>query len=198
VENENISLYAKWTENEYTITYNLDSGSNDGDNPATFGVTDLPIVLAAATKAEKSFGGWYTDAEFTTPLADSTISSVGNKTVYAKWDTFEITALAGEGVTAGAEPPDYAVTIADDGSVVITATTAPVTWDEDLFALTASLDAETYATVGIVGKVITVTGADNGAGTPTLTVEFKKKSGESWVAFGTPVTKTVGITVTSE
>ena len=78
-------IYAKWTLIDYDITYNLDGGANGAGNPATFDVTDLPLVLADATKDANTFGGWFTDSELTTELADGTIVAVGDVTLYAKF-----------------------------------------------------------------------------------------------------------------
>lgn len=77
------TVYAIWTENEYTITYELDGGTNNAGNPATFGVTDLDITLLDATKDLNTFGGWFSDAELTTEV--ETITEVGNVTLYAKF-----------------------------------------------------------------------------------------------------------------
>lgn len=79
------TLYAVWEAIEYDITYELDDGDNDVGNPATFDVTDLPLILGDATKALNDFGGWFTDAGLTTELADGTIIAVGDVTLYAKF-----------------------------------------------------------------------------------------------------------------
>jgi len=52
---ENINLYAKWP--DFTITYNLDGGTN-GDNPSTFNFYTGEIVLADATKENYRFIQW--------------------------------------------------------------------------------------------------------------------------------------------
>lgn len=79
------TLYAKWTLIDYDITYNLNGGTNAVGNPATFDVTDLPLVLDNATKDANTFGGWFTDPELTTELANGTITAVGDITLYAKF-----------------------------------------------------------------------------------------------------------------
>jgi len=78
------TVYAKWNLITYTVTYNLDGGTNDVSNPATFDVEDLPITLADATKALFTFGGWFSEpngagTEYTG------ITTIGNKTFYAYW-----------------------------------------------------------------------------------------------------------------
>lgn len=79
------TIYAVWAIVDYTITYSLNGGTNDAGNPATFDVTDLPLVLADATKDSNTFGGWFTDSDLTTELADGTITSIGNISLYAKF-----------------------------------------------------------------------------------------------------------------
>lgn len=83
----NITLYAKWTIIEYTITYNLDGGTNDPDNPAKFTVETPDITLKDATKADYTFGGWYGAADFSgdavTKIAKG---SHANVALYAKFE----------------------------------------------------------------------------------------------------------------
>lgn len=80
---EAFTLHAKWTENEYTITYNLDGGTNNASNPATFGITDLDITLLDATKDSHTFGGWYTEDTYENLV--TSITTIGNVTLYAKF-----------------------------------------------------------------------------------------------------------------
>jgi uncharacterized repeat protein (TIGR02543 family) len=79
-----LTVYAKWTINTYTVTYTLNSGTNNVANPATFDVTDLPITLEDATYAAHTFDGWFDNAEFTGD-AVTAISTVGNKALFAKF-----------------------------------------------------------------------------------------------------------------
>lgn len=75
--------YLDNTDTQYTVTYNLNGGTNDADNPATFVSGDLPITLDDATKASNTFGGWFTDLGLTNEV--ETISETGNVTLYAKF-----------------------------------------------------------------------------------------------------------------
>ena len=78
-----MTIYAIWEETVYTITYDLDGGTNDDANPATFVQSDLPITLEDATKADYTFGGWFTEEGFENEV--ETISTVGNKSLFAKF-----------------------------------------------------------------------------------------------------------------
>ena len=81
---ENATYTAKWLE-LYTITYNLDGGTNAQSNPASYTVETETITLADATKNGDVFIGWYTDESFTNPITKIEKGSVGNIILYAKW-----------------------------------------------------------------------------------------------------------------
>ncbi|MCK9576425.1 MAG: InlB B-repeat-containing protein, partial [Clostridia bacterium] len=67
----------------YEIAYVLYGGTNSGSNPSTFSESNLDIPLYDATRSGYEFGGWFTSSSYTTPIYS--ITSVGNKTIYAKW-----------------------------------------------------------------------------------------------------------------
>ena len=75
----------------YTITYNLNGGKNSSSNPTTYNVDTSTITLANPTKTGYTFGGWYSDANFTTKVTQIAKGSTGNKTFYAKWTANKIT-----------------------------------------------------------------------------------------------------------
>ena len=79
---ENMTIYAKWQANEYTITLNLDGGTGEGSLTKDF---DTVITEPIPTKEGYTFGGWYADAEFTTAYIFTTIP-VEDITLYAKWN----------------------------------------------------------------------------------------------------------------
>jgi len=73
-------LYGEWTPIVYTVTYVLDGGTNDEDNPETFTVEDS-IPLEQPQKPGYEFNGWQSDSV--------TVSTVGgaitNITLTATW-----------------------------------------------------------------------------------------------------------------
>lgn len=85
IHGEIVILYALWEIEEYTITYELDGGTNNSGNPASYTVNDT-IVFAEPTKENYIFCGWYTDAEFTNPIEEIPAGTIGNKVLYAKWE----------------------------------------------------------------------------------------------------------------
>jgi uncharacterized repeat protein (TIGR02543 family) len=104
-----VTVHARWQADSYTITYNLNGGTN-GANPASYTV-ESSITLTAPGRTDYAFGGWY-DNENCTGTAVTTISagSTGNKTFWAKWTvsttsqgiTLTIDDFAGGAVTEGA------------------------------------------------------------------------------------------------
>lgn len=109
---KNISVTAKWLQ-LYIITYNLNGGENNTNNPASYTVETETITLADPTKNDtnSTFLGWYNDSgESITEIKPS--ETVANITVTARWSTTctisdaesVIRALSGEG------PHDIVVT----------------------------------------------------------------------------------------
>lgn len=80
-----ITLYAKWSLQNYTITYHLDGGTNHTSNPNQYTIEDT-VQLENPTKKEKIFKGWYSDREFKNAIASIAKGSTGNKDLYAKWE----------------------------------------------------------------------------------------------------------------
>ena len=84
----NLILYAKYSIETYTITYELDGGVNDECNVNTYKIDSETITLLDATKSGYTFGGWYTSENFLLEERVTKIftGSTGNMTLYAKWD----------------------------------------------------------------------------------------------------------------
>ena len=84
-------VYAKWT---YTVTFNSNGGSavSTQIKPHTNGVEEP----TPPTKGSLTFGGWYSDSDFTTPFTFGTVP--GTTTLYAKW-TYKVTYVVNGGTT---------------------------------------------------------------------------------------------------
>ena len=99
------TLYAHWTPNLYTLTFDGNGGTGDQDSKqvafdATYG--ELP----SASRDYYDFDGWYTAASGGTKITSSSVMS-GDVTVYAHW-TIHPTSnwVKAENVPAGAEIVD--------------------------------------------------------------------------------------------
>ena len=76
--NEDKTYYAQSTVNNYTITYNLDGGTNAASNPSTYNVNDLNLTLASPTKTGYTFNGWKTKNLFDPSGLDTSLNIVTN------------------------------------------------------------------------------------------------------------------------
>ena len=83
----NKTFYAKWNLTTYTITYNLNGGTNPSTAPTTYTYTTSTFNLPAPTKTGYVFAGWYTSSTFS-GVKETTIAkgSAGNRIYYAKWN----------------------------------------------------------------------------------------------------------------
>lgn len=85
--NANLTLYAIWKANEYTITYNANGGSNAPANQTkTYGV-DLTLSSAKPTRTYYNFLGWSTSASGTVMYEAGSVYNKNNSvTLYAVWE----------------------------------------------------------------------------------------------------------------
>jgi uncharacterized repeat protein (TIGR02543 family) len=82
----NVKLYAKWTPNGYTLTFDAQGGTvSTTGKPATYGAA--VGMLPEPTRTGYTFGGWYTaTGGGGDKYTESTVySAVSNATLYAKW-----------------------------------------------------------------------------------------------------------------
>ena len=107
-----VILYAKFDAIAYDITYTLDGGTNDANNPADYTVETATITLAEASKDGYTFEGWYSDAAFTNQVTEIATGSTGPKEFFAKFSdaiTYDISYTLDGGTNAANNPADYTV-----------------------------------------------------------------------------------------
>ena len=83
----NINLYAVWSPNTYTISYNANGGSGAPTaQTKTYG-TDLTLTTSKPTRSGYTFNGWNTksDGSGTSYSAGGKFTTNANTTLYAKW-----------------------------------------------------------------------------------------------------------------
>lgn len=106
----------------YSITYELNGGTNSSSNPSTYNVL-YGVSFKPATRTGYVFDGWYEDASFTTPItginegANASFTSAqdlytklssrttGNVKIYAKWtpDTYKVIYHGNGGYTSSGQ-----------------------------------------------------------------------------------------------
>lgn len=101
----NQTLYAQWTKNNYTLTFNANGGSvSPTSRSVAYGSTYG--TLPTPTRTNYKFLGWYTAASGGSQVSSQTVMGAGNVTIYAHWqlNTVNVTfnANGGSGTTTKA------------------------------------------------------------------------------------------------
>ena len=88
----NKEFWPKWKVRSYTITYNLDGGTNNSSNPDSYTVETETIILKPAIKIGYDFLGWYDNASCSGyPVTHIEKGSTRNKEFWAKWEAIPYT-----------------------------------------------------------------------------------------------------------
>ena len=99
------TLYAHWTANEYTVTFNANGGTETSETrTVTYGnpYGELPTL----TREGYTFAGWFTEKDGGTQVTkDTEVKTVADHTLYAHWTakTCTVTFNANEGTVAPAD-----------------------------------------------------------------------------------------------
>lgn len=83
---ENITLFASWQANTYTVNFILDD-ANSFILSGSYGQPVIDILdNRELTKIGHAFAGWYTDATFESPLTESVLITEEEVIIFARWD----------------------------------------------------------------------------------------------------------------
>ncbi len=160
--NENLTLYAIWKANTYSVTYNANGGSGaPGAQTKTYGV-NLTLSGTKPTRTNYNFLGWGTSAASTTVAyaAGATYTSNAAITLYAIW---ELAYLAPCIVNYTVDRCDANGTLSEEGTYAIVkcdwATDKPVTgikigYKAELDTAWAEVAVTATGTSGTISKVI--------------------------------------------
>lgn len=80
-----LTLHAKWEARKYTVSYTLNGGTNNSQNPRNYTHLDGIITLYDPTKAGFEFDGWYLESNFATRVFNIDASERKTVRLYAKW-----------------------------------------------------------------------------------------------------------------
>lgn len=117
----NITLYAKWTADQYTITFNPGDGTVSPDSKmvtydAAYGELPTP------ERTGYTFGGWWTDSDGTGEqvLASTSVTITASQTLYVKWtiNQYTVTFSVNGGTAISPITQDYNTQIASVPSTV--------------------------------------------------------------------------------
>ena len=79
------TLYAQWTINDYTLTYDVNGGNALSPDHKDVTYNTAYGTLPTPTKTGYSFDGWYTQANGGDAVSSSTIMGADNVTIHAHW-----------------------------------------------------------------------------------------------------------------
>ena len=112
---ENVTLYAKWTINTYTVTFNSQGGSVVSSQTVDHGGKATEPM--APTKTGHTFGGWYKESGCTNVWDFTTDTVTADVTLYAQWTINSYTVTyngndnTGGTVPAGPTSYEYGATV---------------------------------------------------------------------------------------
>ncbi|WP_082389452.1 InlB B-repeat-containing protein [Lysinibacillus sp. ZYM-1] len=81
---ETMTIYAKWNAQTYTVSFNTDGGSMVSSQSVAHG-GKVSKPTSAPTKADYTFGGWYTSSTLEKLFDFDSSSITRNIIIYAKW-----------------------------------------------------------------------------------------------------------------
>lgn len=109
---EDMELVAEWEPIEYSISYSLDGGTNNADNPSSYNAEDSAITLKYPVKEGYNFLGW-SGTGLTDITKDVMIESgsIGDKTYTAHWEkvSYTITYHLNGGTNPQANPLTFTI-----------------------------------------------------------------------------------------
>ena len=108
---DNITLVANWRAHTYSISYELNGGTNSSSNPSSYTIESSSITLKDATRHGYTFDGWYKTSTFTDKITTINNGGYGNLVLYAKWKpiSYSITYNLNGGTNASSNPLIYTI-----------------------------------------------------------------------------------------
>lgn len=108
---ENVTLVANWRAHTYSITYELNGGTNNSANPATYTIESNTITLRDPSKNGYNFSGWYMTSTFANQVTMISKGSHGDLALYAKWTpiVYSITYNLDGGTNSSSNPSTYTI-----------------------------------------------------------------------------------------
>ena len=97
----NHTLYARWTANTYTVTFNANGGTTPSPTSKSVTYNSTYGTLATTSRNGYTFNGWFTATSGGTQVTTgTTVTATSNHSLYAQWTlvNYEITLNKGTGV----------------------------------------------------------------------------------------------------
>lgn len=84
-----LGLMSNWSLNSYSISYVLDGGTNNTNNPKKFTVESPDLDLFEPSKEHYHFKGWRLNSASGDQITKIPHGSYGDKTLYATWEIYK-------------------------------------------------------------------------------------------------------------
>ncbi len=107
IATENITLFARWAVNQYTVSFDVAGGSTVSNQTINHG-EKASQPTPVPTKAGNTFDGWYTSNAYTM-LYDFNSVITTNTMVYAKWNPVTVTHTVSFDVAGGSAVSNQSV-----------------------------------------------------------------------------------------
>ena len=106
-----ITLYARWELEIFDIQYVLNGGNNNPNNPTNYTIESDIIKFEPPAKNGAVFIDWYNDKDLTEKITEIPQGSIGDTTIYAKWDLdiYDILYVLDGGNNNPANPSTYTI-----------------------------------------------------------------------------------------
>ncbi|KAF5028325.1 Listeria-Bacteroides repeat domain [anaerobic digester metagenome] len=98
----NQNLYARWSQNQYVVTFDSNGGSTPTPSTKTVTYGNEYGTLPEPTRTGYTFDGWYSERTGGTKIISNTqVTIIGNHTLYARWTarTYTVTFNSNGGST---------------------------------------------------------------------------------------------------
>ena len=185
------TLYAKWTVNNYDLTWNLGGGtttsagtgiaSGVSENTTSSVAYGTSLTAPTVTKANYTFSAWSPAVALTMPAANTTYTATFTANQYSVTHSLTnmSTTSGATGANAATYGTDYSAVLAADGGYTLPATITVTAGATDITA-NCTWNSSTGA-VSIPGSYITgnitITAAGVAAVTYTVTYDYKGATG---------------------
>jgi uncharacterized repeat protein (TIGR02543 family) len=81
-----VTLYAQWTANTYTVTFDANGGGTPSPTTKTVTYASTYETLATVTRSGFTFNGWFTATSGGIQiLSTTTVTTTANQTLFARW-----------------------------------------------------------------------------------------------------------------
>ena len=124
----NTTLYAKWTINQYTATFDANGGSTANPQTITKDYGSQLGTLPTTTRAGYQFNGWYTAKSGGTKISTTT-TLTSNVTYYAQWTIINYTVTYDANGGSTASPQSVTRTYNQDLGTLATTSRTGYTFD---------------------------------------------------------------------